>query len=92
MVESFDPLKLVTSPFTGMFWVKTIMFGLGLACLGFIGYGVYLAYFATPDPTTTQNNRAAAITYHYHQPKATFGCASYQVNEYYRDRLTNRTK
>jgi len=91
--ESFDPVKLVTSPFTGMFWVKIIMFGLGLAFLGMVGWAVYKAYF-NPDPTTTQNNQAREIVYHYHQPKTSFGgCASYQVSEYYRDRsITNRTK
>lgn len=83
--NAFDPVKLVTSPFTGLFWIKCIMFGLGIASLLFIGYGVYKAYFAKLDPTTTQNNQAQEIVYHYPTPKATFGCASVRVYEYYKE-------
>jgi len=48
--EKIDLKKAVTSPFTGLYWVKTIMFGLGLACLFFVGYAVYKAYFKKPEP------------------------------------------
>jgi len=55
MAEAFDVKKLATSPFTGLFWVKTIMFGLGLGCIFFIGYGVYTAYFKPKPLPQTQN-------------------------------------
>jgi hypothetical protein len=85
--EKFDIVKMATSPFTGLYWVKVIMFGLGLCMIGFVGYGVYKAYFRTPDPTTDQN--ADLIVNHYPEPRATFGCATVKTYENF---PTNRTK
>ena len=48
--EPIDIKKAVTSPFTGLFWIKTFMYGLGLSALIFIGFGVYKAYFKKPEP------------------------------------------
>lgn len=49
--ERFDIKKLLKSPFTGLYWTKTVMLGLGILALIFIGYGVYKAYFKKPEPT-----------------------------------------
>lgn len=81
MPELFDIKKLLTSPFTGMYWVKCTMMGLGIGMLIFIGYGLYKAYVKTPDPTTTQS--AGNIENHYHNPRVTFGCASTRVYQKY---------
>jgi hypothetical protein len=48
--EKIDLVKAVTSPFTGLYWVKTIMYCLGASALVFIGFGVYKAYFKKPMP------------------------------------------
>lgn len=53
VVEKFSAAKLVKSPFTAMYWIKTIMFGLGLAFLIGVGYCVYRVV-VKPLPTTTQ--------------------------------------
>jgi arginine exporter protein ArgO len=51
--EKVDLVKAVKSVATPVYWVKTIMYGLGIACLLFIGFGVYKAYFKKPVPTQT---------------------------------------
>lgn len=83
MSEAFSITKLAKSPFTGIFWLKCIMFGLGIGCLAFIGWGVYKAYFKTHDPTTTQqaeqiNNPAQNMK------MSPFSCTNVKVFEYYR--------
>ena len=60
--------------------------GLGLPGLLLIGYGIYKGYIKKPEPTTTQHNQAEVIVYHYPTPKATFGCASVRVQEFYKER------
>ena len=62
MAENFDVKKLVTSPFTGIFWVKTIMFMFGMAFLASVGYGVYQFYFAKKPVQQTQNQQIGNIT------------------------------
>jgi hypothetical protein len=51
VAEPIDLKKAVTSPFTGLYWIKTVMYGLGLSALLFIGYGVYKAYFKKAEPS-----------------------------------------
>jgi len=53
--NAFSILKLVKSPFTGLFWVKTMMYIFGMAFIAFVSYGVYKAYFKKPPPTQAQN-------------------------------------
>lgn len=81
--DIFSIKKLAKSPFTGLYWVKTIMMGLGLAFLIFVGYGVYKAYIK-PEPTTTQHAEEIInkTDNHYNQPKAYLGCASVPVRLY----------
>jgi hypothetical protein len=74
MAEPFDIKKLLTSPFTGLYWVKVIAIGAGIFFLVFDGYGLYKAYFKKPDPTTTQKADTINNKYNYYQPKQTFGC------------------
>lgn len=49
--ESFDIKKMVASPFTGLYWVKTVMFSLGAVVLFFISFAVYKAYIKKPEPS-----------------------------------------
>ena len=72
MPEAFDVKKLVTSPFTGLYWVKSVMYGLGIGMLIFVAYGLYKAYIKRPEPTTEQ--KADVIYNRYYQPRQTFGC------------------
>jgi hypothetical protein len=51
--EKIDIKKAVTSPFTGLYWVKSLMYGLGIGMLIFVGFGLWKAYFKKPDPTQT---------------------------------------
>lgn len=80
--EKINLVKAITSPFTGLYWVKTLMYGLGLAALVFIGLGVYKAYFKKPLPTTTQSAEHI-INYNYTlTPHQTFfGCANYKIQK-----------
>jgi hypothetical protein len=48
--EKFNLIKAITSPFTGLYWVKTVMFSLGALVLLFVGFAVYKAYFKKPLP------------------------------------------
>lgn len=61
MAEAFDVKKLVTSPFTGVFWAKTIVYMMAMAFLLAVGYGVYKYYFKR-DVTQTQNQQIGNIT------------------------------
>lgn len=58
--EQFDLLKLLKSPFTGLYWVKSVMLGLGIYVLIIVGFAVWKAFFKKPDPTNTQNIEAQA--------------------------------
>lgn len=49
--EKVDLVKAVTSVATPVYWVKTIMYGLGISCLLFVGYGVYGYYFKKKPAT-----------------------------------------
>jgi hypothetical protein len=76
--EPINLVKAVTSPFTGLYWIKVIMYMFGAGFLIFVGLGVYRGYFKKPSPTTTQN--AAKIENYYYEPKHWgFGCATVQV-------------
>ena len=90
MSDKFDAVKMVTSPFTGMFWLKCLMFFLGICFIGMVAWSIWKTY--NPDDTTTSYNRAAVIVNHNPMPKGSFGCAHVQINEYFKDRATNRTK
>lgn len=79
MSEPFDIKKMLLAPFTGLYWVKCLMIGLGIGMLVFTGIGLYRGYFKKPEPTTTQ--KAERIDNFYYQPKSTFGCASVRVKE-----------
>lgn len=71
--DQFDIKKLLTSPFTGLYWTKSLMIGLGIFCIVFVGYGLYKAYIKKPLPSTDQ--KAEVINNYNNQPHATFGCA-----------------
>jgi hypothetical protein len=86
MSEPFSLIKMLSSPFTGMYWIKCTMIGLGIFMIAFTGYGLYKAYVKKPEATTTQ--RAETIINYNNQPRVTFGCASWKVREY----LTNKEK
>ena len=47
--ESFDIKKLLKSPFTGMYWVKSVMLGLGILAILMIVFTVYKAFFKKPQ-------------------------------------------
>jgi hypothetical protein len=79
MSEPFNLMKLLSSPFTGLYWVKCTMIALGIGMLGFVGYGMYKAYIKASPHTTEQNARV--INNCYYQPRSTFGCASMRVYE-----------
>ena len=50
-MEAFNLKKLLSSPFTGLYWTKTVMFLLGGTGILVIGFAVYKAYFKRPEPT-----------------------------------------
>lgn len=79
MSESFDPIKMLSAPFTGLYWIKCMMIGLGIFMILFTGYGLWKAFIKKPDPST--NQRAETINNFYHQPRSTFGCATVKVYE-----------
>jgi len=51
MAEEIDLRKLVISPFTGLYWIKTLMYIFGFTVILFIGYAVYKAYIKKPEPS-----------------------------------------
>lgn len=53
MSEEFDIKKLLMSPFSGIYWTKTVMFILGACVIFVVGYAVYKAYIKKPDSTQT---------------------------------------
>ena len=78
MAEPFDIKKLISSPLTGLYWVKVLAIGFGLFTLVFVGYGLYKAYIKKPLPSTDQD--AAVINnYHYEPHSGMFGCSSVRV-------------
>jgi len=77
MSDPFSWAKMLTAPFTGLYWVKCLMIGLGIGAIVFIGFGVYRGYFKKADPTTDQD--AETIINHYNQPRSTFGCATTKI-------------
>jgi hypothetical protein len=80
MSEPFDWKKLLTSPFTGLYWVKVTMMGLGICMIGFVLYGMYKAYIKKPLPNTTQN--ADKIENYYYEPRHWgFGCATVKISD-----------
>ena len=87
MAEKFNIVKLLSSPFTGMYWVKSTMIGLGVFMIAFTGFGLYKAYIKKPDPTTEQ--KAEKIINYNSSPKSTFGCSS---TRYYRKHPVNGVK
>lgn len=60
MPEPFSWKKLMSSPFSLLFWVKGGMYGLAISAILFIGYGVYKAYFKKPPTTQAQIINIAA--------------------------------
>ena len=53
MSEPFSVRKLLTSPFTLMYWVKVVMIGGGIIFLFFVGNAIHKEYFKPKPPTTT---------------------------------------
>ena len=51
--EGFDLKKLLSSPFSSLYWTKTVMFSLGAFVIFFVGFAVYKAYMKKPDSTQT---------------------------------------
>jgi len=80
MAEPFSLTKLVSGPFTGVYWAKVASMIFGICTLLFVGFAVYKAYIKKPEATT--NQRAEQIVNYYYQPKSTFGCASTRAWEY----------
>lgn len=74
MSEPFSWTKLFSGLFSGVYWVKVVLYTLSAGFLIFIGIGVWKGYFKKPEPTTDQD--AQLIENHYNQPRSTFGCAS----------------
>ena len=78
MAEKFSFTKLIQSPFTGIYWVKCLMLGLGIFLILGIGY---TGYKAVVKPTSDQ--RAQTIINHNYNPVAHIGgCASVPVKNY----------
>jgi hypothetical protein len=77
MSEPFDIVKMLSSPFTGIYWVKVVMLSVGIFIL--LGVG-YTGYKAVTKSTTAQE--AESIVNHYYTPTAHFGgCAKLQVQK-----------
>lgn len=76
MSEPFSLIKMFTSPFSLLYWVKCLMMGLGIFMIAFTGYGLYKAYIKKPLATTDQ--RAEQICNYYNQPRVSFGCATWK--------------
>lgn len=74
MSEQFNVVKLLTSPFTGIYWIKVIALGIGI----FVVFGIgYTGYKAVTKTTTTQS--AQTIVNHNYQPNVHFGgCATFK--------------
>ena len=53
--EPIDLKKAITSPFTGLYWVKTLMYGLGLSVLLLIGFMTWHTFFKKDKPTQDIN-------------------------------------
>ena len=53
MAEPIDIKKLVAYPATPIFWWKSVLYGLGIGMLVFVGWAVWKAYFKKPDSTQT---------------------------------------
>jgi hypothetical protein len=91
MSEPFDIKKLLSAPFTGLYWVKVVAIGCGIFVVVFVGYGLWKAYIKKPLPTTDQH--ADTIVNHYYEPKTgMFGCISMKAYQYGQEKaLTNST-
>lgn len=61
MAEPVDVKKLAKSPFTVLFWIKTIMFMLGMTVILSIGYGVYKYFNKKPQPTQNINVQPGGV-------------------------------
>ncbi len=77
MTEPFDFMKLIKSPFTGLYWVKSVMLGLGIFALLITVYAYYKAFIKKPLPATTQN--AEQITNYNYTLRQTFGCSRFPI-------------
>lgn len=91
MAESFDWKKLLSSPFTGLYWVKVVALGCGIFTLVFVGYGLYKAFIKKPLPTTDQDAQTI-VNHNYDVKPGMFGCMSMRVYQYEHERLTNSTR
>lgn len=49
--EKIDLVKAIKGPTTGLFWVKTILYGLALSAILLVGWAIYKAYFKKPSPS-----------------------------------------
>ena len=87
MIETFSLVKMVSGWFTGKHWGKTLSFGMSMAFLVFVGFGVYRGYFKKPEPTQTTEQTAEKINNYYSNPKSTFGCSS--TRYYHKKRPVN---
>ena len=56
--EPISLMKMIKGPFTGVYWIKSLMLGLGIFVILIIGYAVYKAYFKRPAPSQTQQINA----------------------------------
>lgn len=62
MSEPFDIMKLLKAPLTGMYWVKVLAIGLGLAAVIAAGYGVYNLIFKKEPTQTIVAKRGSTVT------------------------------
>jgi len=51
--EGFSIKKLLLSPFTGLYWTKTLMFSGGALVILIIVLSIYKTYFKRPEPVQT---------------------------------------
>ena len=51
MAEEFNLKKLMQSPFSPLYWTKTVMFMAGAFIILMIGFAVYKAYFKRAEPS-----------------------------------------
>ena len=68
-MQNFDIKKMLSSPVTGLYWVKCVALGCGIFVLLFLGYAVYRVF--VPAAKTTQT--AQTIDNHTYEIKPTFG-------------------
>jgi len=82
-MEPFSIIK--AADFSGMVWFKAIKTMVVMGAIAGLGFAVYLAYIKPHyNPLKTTSQTAEEIINNENSPKATFGCASLRVLNYYK--------